>query len=229
MKKWAYVLIPSLAVLVPLILSFDEKVGFYQFFIPYLISTTLVGLLYLIWDALVVIKGHWKFNDDFVGTWRFFHLPLGEYLFFFFIPYSCLFLYEVGRAYFGSFIVFPWIGMISQIISIIILGLAFIYRKKGYSFLALVSVALFFQLQGIFFPELLGSFDFLFFIGFSTLGFLLVDGIYTSLPTIFYNPQSYWNIRIFSIPLEDFLYNLSHLGLILIVYLLAKSWFRLAA
>lgn len=223
MKKWAYVIIPTLAVLGPLVLSFDQKVNFIQYWLPWLISTVVVGIPYLIWDSLVVKQDHWQFNSEFVGTWRLFRLPLGEYLFFLFIPYACIFLYEVGIAYFGNTPILPWnlwwsLGALAASLAALLL-----LRKKGYTVLALGSVAAFFALQGALLPELPGTFGFLFFIGFSTLGFLVVDGLYTSLPTIYYNPASNTGVRVFTIPLEDFLYNLSHLGLILVVYLLCKA------
>lgn len=223
MKKHAYVLIPFAAALVPLILTWDSKVAFFSHLLPWFLATLAVGLVYLVWDALVVIRGHWKFNDEFVGRWRFFHLPLGEYLFFFLIPYACIFLYETGVAYFGSWVAFswsPWYSAVGAVLAVI--GL-FLSRGRGYSQAALLSVAVFFALQGWLMPDLIGRFEFLWFLGLSTLGFLIVDGLYTSLPTIFYNPKSNWGLRIFTIPAEDFLYNLSHLGLILLVYLLLKG------
>jgi lycopene cyclase domain-containing protein len=53
--------------------------------------------------------------------------------------------------------------------------------------------------------------------------FAVVNGIYTSLPTIRYSPQAILGIRIGSIPLEDFFYNLAYLGLTLVVYLASKT------
>lgn len=55
--------------------------------------------------------------------------------------------------------------------------------------------------------------------GFSMVAFVIFDGLYVNLPTIFYNDRAIWGIKILRIPLEDFLYNFSLLGLALVVYL----------
>lgn len=44
------------------------------------------------------------------------------------------------------------------------------------------------------------------FIGFMTIGFLLCDGILTAVPVVIYNPSEMLGIRLFSIPVEDFVY-----------------------
>ncbi len=227
MKKYVYGVIPIVAALAPLVLSFDERVHFIQYWIPYVISVVVVGLIYLVWDVLAVRKGHWRFNDEYVGRRRFFDLPLGEYLFFVCIPYACLFLYEVGVAYLGNAQLFPWKGWWSWIVGGMFLVGCWLVRDKGYTVLALFSAAVFFVLQGVFVPQLLGQTGFLFFLSLSTLGFLVVDGLYTSLPTIFYNPEANTRLRVFTIPIEDFVYNISHLGLVLLVYLQVKAWMHL--
>ncbi|URA10872.1 lycopene cyclase domain-containing protein [Thermospira aquatica] len=227
MKKWMYVIIPIFAAFVPLVLSFDEKVHFARYWIPYVVSALSVGVVYLVWDVLAVWKGHWRFNDEYVGKWRLFHLPLGEYLFFVCIPYACLFLYEVGVAYFGNDQLLPWEGWWSWLLGGVSIVFAWFMRRRGYTVFALFSAAVFFVLQGMLFPGLLGHTGFLFFLALSTVGFLVVDGLYTSLPTIFYNTTANTNVRLFTIPVEDFVYNISHLGLVLLVYLQVKSWIGL--
>jgi lycopene cyclase domain-containing protein len=57
------------------------------------------------------------------------------------------------------------------------------------------------------------------------VAFAIVDGVFTALPTIWYNPKAITGLRIGPIPLEDFFYNLSFLGLTLCFYLLFDGWF----
>ena len=102
MKKHAYVIIPLLCFAGPLAMSFDRRVYFIQYLPAVLIAILSVGLLYIVWDVVVIRRGHWRFNDEFVGRGRLFHLPAGEWLFFLLIPYSCLFIFEVVAAYFGE-------------------------------------------------------------------------------------------------------------------------------
>jgi lycopene cyclase domain-containing protein len=76
-------------------------------------------------------------------------------------------------------------------------------------------------------PQLVGTSAFWIWTAISFVLFVVVDGLYTALPTIFYNPKSMWGLRVFTIPLEDFFYNLSYLGLSLAFYLFFEKWLGL--
>ena len=220
MKKWLYTLIPLAIIAGPLALSFDQKVHFISHIVPVLVATLSIGCLYLLWDIVVVKRGDWAFNDQFVGQARIFNLPIGEILFFLTVPYACLFLYEVGVAYIGRAMVLAWPVWASWVLAGIAIIAVVVYRRQGYTVLALGSMAVFLVAQAMVFPELPGRSDFLFFMGSGLLVFVLFNGIYTALPTIFYNQHAIWGVRVFSIPLEDFFYNIAYLGLSLLVYLL---------
>lgn len=49
--------------------------------------------------------------------------------------------------------------------------------------------------------------------GLRLVAFMVVNGTYTALPTIRYSARATVGIRVRTIPLEDFLYNFSYLGL----------------
>lgn len=224
MKKHLYTIIPLLVLAGPLALSFDDKIHFYTYLWPVLFAILTVGALYIVWDSFVTAGGHWRFNDEFVGKVRFLHLPIGEWLFFLAVPYACLFIYEVVAGYFGRGQLFQYPSWVPAAAGGIILILAFLVRKKGYSFLSLLSSAVFFLALAVFDNQALGSQPFLLYMGLSFGTFLVVNGLYTSMPTIFYGPQAFSGIRIGSIPLEDFSYNLSMLGLYYCAYSWAKTW-----
>jgi len=225
MKKHLYSLIALAVFAGPFALSFDEKVAFWTHWPAAGLALALTGLLYLFWDALVVRRGDWAFNPTFTGNFRIFYLPIGEILFFLAVPYACLFLFEVIRAYFPSvqwFVVNPaslYAGALVFIVG------AWVFRNLGYTLLSLASVAIFLSTLALTFPSLVGQSEFWIWFGFSFVAFAAVNGLYTALPTIFYNPKAMWGIRVGTIPLEDFFYNLSYLGLTLCFYLLFEGWF----
>ncbi|HUX21358.1 MAG TPA: lycopene cyclase domain-containing protein, partial [Spirochaetia bacterium] len=58
------------------------------------------------------------------------------------------------------------------------------------------------------------------------LPFGVVNGVLTSVPVVSYNPSGILGPRVFSIPIEDFLYSFSMLGLLILVYRLLRPRFR---
>jgi lycopene cyclase domain-containing protein len=224
-KKHLYSLIALAVIAGPLALSFDDKVHFFSHAPAAALALVVTGVLYLFWDSLVVLRGDWTFNPEFTGEFRIFRLPVGEILFFVAVPYSCLFLFEVVKAYFpGTDLVtvnpsFLFAGALVFVVA------AWLFRTRGYTLLALASVALFLSTLALTHPSLVGRTEFWIWFGICFVAFAAVNGLYTALPTIFYNPKAIWGIKVGTIPLEDFFYNLSYLGLTLCFYLVFDGWF----
>ncbi len=224
MKKHVYSLI-ALAVLAgPFAASFEAKVHFWTHWPAVGLASAITGFLYLFWDSLVVRRGDWKFNPEFTGTFRLFYLPVGEFFFFITVPYACLFLFEVVRAWFSP-VVFANVNPISLFAgSLVFVVAAWIVRRLAYTVLAMGSVAIFLSTMALAQPALMGVSTFWIWLALCFVAFVVVDGIYTALPTIWYNPKAIVGLRIGTIPLEDFFYNLSYLGLTLCFYLIFEGW-----
>ncbi|QJR20753.1 lycopene cyclase [Brevinematales bacterium NS] len=219
MKKHTYTLI-SLGIFAgPFLLSFHPLAFFIQYLPAVFASVVIVGGLYIVWDMLAVKWGHWRFNNEYVGEVRWFGLPPGEWLFFVVVPYACLFVYEVSRVLFPVTEDIPSLWWIQLVLGFLFMVLAWVWRKQGYTLLAMGSVAFFWFLSAFFSPGIITSSTFWIFMGFSMVAFVIFDGLYVNLPTIFYNDTAIWGMKILRIPLEDFLYNFSLLGLALVVYL----------
>ncbi|WP_322785988.1 lycopene cyclase domain-containing protein [Alkalispirochaeta alkalica] len=218
-----YTLISLIILAGPLALSFDSRVAFYQYWPGVAAASLLVGGLYIIWDVGVTRRGHWSFNPRYTGTARLLGLPRGEILFFFTVPYACLFIYEVVVAYFGDALWFHWSPWFSGLLLLASGLAAWRYRGQGYTRLVMLSLILFFLVQFLLVPDLLATRAFWVFLGLSFLAFLVFNGLYTALPTIWYNPREIWGIRAGTIPLEDFFYNFSLLGLSLVVHLTLRG------
>ena len=204
----------------PLVLSFDRRVAFYRKWKQLGISLVPVAAIYIAWDIWVTQRGDWHFSSTYAGSWQLFGLPLGEWLFFFVVPYACIFIYEVVRAY------FPYRKHTRQAlvvrISLLIIGLslfgAWFFRHQEYTVLAFISFAAWIAAVLVFKPKLFTEIHTLWFFLLSTVAFLLVNGILTGMPIVLYNPEAMWGIRIITIPLEDLLYNIGMLGFYLLSY-----------
>ncbi len=219
MKKHIYSIIALVSVAGPVALSFDEKIHFWTHAPAVGLAILTVGLLYLLWDAYVTARGDWQFNPVYTGSFRIAGLPIGEILFFIAIPYACLFVYEVVVGYFGTTTWFEVDPVSLYAGAMVFVGAAWLFRNLGYTFIAMISVAVFLSTLALSNPALVGTSAFWIWTALSFVLFVLVDGLYTWLPTIFYNPKAMWGLRVGTIPLEDFFYNLSYLGLTLSFYL----------
>lgn len=220
MKVHTYLLINILVLLGPFALSFDKKVAFFRQWKRLLIAVLPVSAIYILWDVVVTEHGHWSFNPEYAGTWRLLSLPLGEWLFFLVVPYACIFIYEVVRAYFPhkQYTDTARIKILSVIAIALLLTGALVYRGQAYTTLALLAAAAWLALTSLTVPRLLGDNHVLWFFLLSIVAFLLVNGILAGLPIVRYNPAEIWGIRIITIPLEDLFYNISMLGFYLVSY-----------
>ncbi len=221
-KRHVYAIIALASFAGPLALSFDRRVYFIQYLLPTLIATVGVGTVYIVWDVLVTRAGHWRFNDATVGTIRILDLPPGEWLFFLLIPYACLFTYEVVIEYFGAGTPAPSLNWFQFVLAAACVVLAVAWRKRGYTSLAMISATIYFVASGILTPGIVAASGYLLSMLLSFVAFTIVNGLYTSIPTIFYNDDAILGVKAGTIPLEDFVYNLSYIGLIYTVYLVVK-------
>lgn len=201
----------------PLALSFDRKVGFVRRWPAALGAAVLVAVPYLAWDSLMSMQGAWGFADRYAGTLRLLWLPPGEFAFFLAVPFACLFVHEVVRAYVperaASTTRLPWV-----VLAALLGAAAFLIRGRLYTSTVLAATALFFAVAAAFAPGALSRRSFWLSILVSYVPFLLANGLLTGLPVVTYGEKAFLGFRVVSIPVEDFLYSFSLLGFNLLAY-----------
>ena len=211
----------TLAVLAaPLALSFDKRVAFHRRWKQLFLSMIPVSAAYLAWDVWVTGRGDWWFSTEYAGSWKILGLPPGEWLFFLVVPYACIFILEVVRAYFPRYVHTKrtWVNAVGILAVGGSLILAILFREQEYTVLALASFAFWVSAVLILQPQLFHDSHILWFFLLSTVAFLLVNGILTGMPIVLYNPQAIWGVRIITIPLEDLFYNIGMLGFYVLSY-----------
>ncbi|HLO37554.1 MAG TPA: lycopene cyclase domain-containing protein, partial [Lacibacter sp.] len=99
---YTYFLILAASLAGPLFLSFDKKVAFYKKWKYLFPAMLLPALFFLVWDELKTRSGVWSFSDEHIAGAKLLSLPIEEVLFFFVVPYCCVFIYECVISYFPS-------------------------------------------------------------------------------------------------------------------------------
>ena len=206
-EKYIYLAINLATVFFPFVLSFDKKVAFYKQWKYLFPAAILTAFLFILWDYFFTNTNVWQFNDKYILGIKILQLPIEEWLFFFTVPYACVFIYEVLPKYFKS----PFSHKSSKLFFIIlavlllISGLFFIGRI--YTSTVFIGTALFIFLCvfGFKIPHW-GYFLLAYLI--QIIPFLIVNGILTALPVVIYNNAENLGLRIYTIPAEDTIYSL---------------------
>lgn len=219
--KYTYLFLMLGTIVGPVLLSFDKRVSFYKKW-KYLPIPLLITLLYfVIWDSYFTKIGIWNFNDNYIIGKKMVALPIEEWLFFIFVPFACIFIYECANFYIKKDILQNFAYKINGIILLIISVVAILNFHKTYTAFNFISAAILMAyIQFILKPTWLGRFYIGYFI--SLIPFFLVNGILTYLPVVTYNNAENLAIRIFTIPIEDTIYCL----LLLLMNVTMYEWLK---
>ncbi len=206
---YTYFLINFFTVIVCFIFSFHPKIRFDRYFKAFLGASAIVALVFIIWDAWFTKIGVWWFNDTYLIGIRLLDLPLEEILFFFCIPFSCVFTYFCLNRFFNL----DWKALPEKIfvtISIVVyLGIALYLHDRIYPLVTFLTLSIsLFVLYFILKSRWIGKASFVYLV--LSPGFLTVNGILTGTglehPIVNYNPETFLGFRILTIPIEDFFY-----------------------
>ncbi|MBN2058260.1 MAG: lycopene cyclase domain-containing protein [Candidatus Saganbacteria bacterium] len=220
-----YLLIDIIIIIFPLLLSLIPWFGFYRKLLPLSVSILAVGGLFLVWDILVTARGDWAFNPLHVGNISFLGLPVEEVLFFVVVPYSCIFLYE-GLAGFMPDRRLPHVPFYYMIAALVFIVSAVFFSGKEYTSLVMLVTGLTLIAGASFFREMYSSMLAWLWLLCGMALFFIFNYFLTAAPVVTYAPTAILNLRIATIPIEDFLYNFCLLSWYLGVYLAAKKNFK---
>jgi lycopene cyclase domain-containing protein len=215
-----YLMILAASLAGPLLLSFDKKVAFYKHWKALFMAMILPALFYIIWDSFFIARGVWSFNEAYITGIRLYNVPLEEVLFFFVVPYCCVFIYACVRAY------FPRLGNTANgdrylmMLAVVLLAVGLYFSARHYTSWTFVLNAVCISLL-ILFRSYFRSFNamaFLFSFAIILLPFLAVNGLLTAIPVVLYNDAENLGLRIYTIPVEDVFYGMLLIFLNIVFY-----------
>lgn len=219
-----YLYLNIFTISLPFLLSFDKKVAFYKSWKYLFPAILLMAAVFISKDAIFTHYGIWSFNDEYLIGIRILGLPLEEWLFFITVPYACVFIYACIVAYLStdplSKIHRPFLFALSLVL--IVVGV--IYYNRLYTSIIFIATAALILYNLYTRQPWLSMFLLSFFV--AMIPFFLVNGIltgsYIDSQVVWYDPSQNLGIRMFTIPIEDSVYNL----MMLMMTVQFMEWFR---
>ncbi|MDQ4141789.1 MAG: lycopene cyclase domain-containing protein [Bacteroidota bacterium] len=218
---YIYLYLNIFTILFPFLLSFDKRVQFYKTWKYLFPAIAINALIFIVWDSIFTHHGVWGFNNDYLLGVYLFNLPLEEILFFITVPYACVFIYECLNVYVKRDLLRKGALTVTILLSAFILVIGLLHLQQLYTsvtFLFLPVILLVHYL--IFKDKLLGRFYLAYLV--HLVPFLLVNGVLTSLPVVWYNNGHNLGIRLTTIPIEDTMYSM----VMLLITITAFEFFR---
>lgn len=212
MEKYLYLGVMLFALSYPLAQSFEHRIRFasqwYALFPALLISATI----FIVWDYWFTQIGVWEFNHRYVLGIFFFDLPLEEWMFFFIVPFACVFIYEVLIYFFPKDIFQPFAKPFVYVMIPLLIGFGLFHLDKWYTSVNfLIGAAVLLTHFLVFNDQYLGRFLFAYLVHLIPL--MLCNGILTGgltdEPVVIYNNSENLGIRIWTVPIEDTIYSMT--------------------
>lgn len=213
--KYTYLLVNLCSIAIPLAFSFEGKLQFYKKWKALFPALLIPALLFIIWDSLFTAQGVWGFNEQYLTGIKLYNLPLEEVLFFFCIPYCCVFSYEVLNYFFKQDLLGKYARYGATILAYMLVAIAFQYSDLSYTFYTAIFTLAFLLLHLVILKKPYWSrlvFAYLVIL----IPFFIVNGILTGTglenPVVWYNDAENLGIRLLSIPIEDSIYGFLLIG-----------------
>ena len=208
----------------PLSRSFEPKIQYYKKWYALFPALILTNMYFIPWDVMFEVKGVWWFSNDYTIGFRILNLPIEEWMFFFLVPFACVFIYECTNYFIRKDFLGPHVRIITAVLLAITLMLSILFHDRMYTMVNSLSAAVLLALHLFYFkPKWLGRF----YVGFafSMIPFFLINGILTAIPIVFYDNAQNMGIRMGTIPVEDSIYCLTLLLLNTTIYEgILKRW-----
>lgn len=211
-EQYTYILVNFFAIFVCFVASFDRRIRFDRQFGTFLLSSSVVAVPFILWDIWFTSRGVWWFDTNYTLGIVISGLPVEEWLFFWCIPFACVFTYYCLDKFFD----FSWAATFNNLIvftsSIVLVVVALLHHDKAYTFVtSLFTLCTLLYLHFVAGKEWIGQASVIFFI--LMLGFFPVNGVLTGTgidsPVVNYNEGEFLRLRLLTIPIEDAVYGYS--------------------
>lgn len=221
MTKYTYLLVNFFTIIVPFIFSFHPKLKFYQTwraFFPAVVST---AVFFLLWDEFFTKLGFWGFNSQYLTGYYVGHLPIEEVLFFFCIPYACVFTYHCLDLWMRNNFNPKTETIVTTVFIVCCLGTGLFFWQQAYTTFAFLTLGVL-LITAKFILRVKWLIKFYLIYGVLLLPFFIVNGVLTGTglenPVVWYNNSEIFGIRMLTIPFEDTFYGMAMVLMNLLMY-----------
>lgn len=209
--KYLYLLVLLFSVIVPFASSFHSKLNFRHQFKAAFLSIATVAVPFVLWDIYFTSVMVWGFNPHYLLGISIYNLPLEEVLFFICIPFCCLFTYHALNLMRKSTVNIRQVASLSIVMGIALFATGLFYLQRSYTLWSFTAAGLSLIILGIKRPHYISNFWIAYLV--LLLPFFIVNGILTGTgpdsPVVWYNNAENLALRIFTIPIEDFVYGMT--------------------
>ena len=219
--EYTYLFVNFCTIIIPFLFSFHPKLNFYKTWPAFFPAVLITGFLFVLWDMQFTSIGVWGFNERYLTGIEVGNLPLEEVLFFFCIPYACVFTFHCLSLFMRA----PGNSNVQRTVTIFliafslataILNVGKLYTSTTFFLLAILLLISQFILKK---PWLLLFYKIYLVL---LLPFFIVNGILTGSwieeEVVWYNPEEFMGIRLGTIPLEDVFYGAALILMNLLIY-----------
>ena len=220
MERFLYLGLDLFSLAFPLLRSFEPRITFWRKWPGLFTGIAFMAALFIPWDVWFTAEGVWGFNERYLVGVGLFGLPLEEWLFFLLIPYACVFLYEVMRYFVRRDVLGKVARPFSLALVVVLLVVGLLHLDRMYTAVTFLLTAAFLGWHVWRRTAWLGRF----YVGYavSLIPFLLVNGVLTGWllpePIVWYNNAENLGIRINTVPLDDSVYLLLMLLMVVTGY-----------
>lgn len=207
--KYEYLIFNIIVISGPLFFGSLKRFYFLNYLPKAIPSIIIAAIPFIIWDISVTNR-HWFFADEYTIGFQIFHLPIEEIMFFFTVPFACLFTWEMVKKHPIPFKVLEM--SISKNLINIFSALLFVFSivtyfyGKEYTTLAGLLFVASVLIDKIWGASILTNKKFLFFFILVSFFTFVFNGYLTWLPIVTYDEIYQLDFRIFTIPIEDFFF-----------------------
>lgn len=221
MTKYTYLLVNFFTIIVPFIFSFHPKLKFYKTWRAFFPAVIITAIFFLLWDEYFTQLGVWGFNKQYLIGIFVGHLPLEELLFFFCIPYACVYTYHCLDLFIQKQFSVYAENVLTILFIVVFLIVSLINYQQAYTCFAFLVLTILLAVAKFGFKvNWLTKFYIIY--GVLLIPFLIVNGILTGTglenPVVWYNNTEIFGFRILTIPFEDIFYGMAMVLMNLIIY-----------
>jgi len=221
MENYYYLGLMLFTLSYPLAQSFEHRIHFAKKAYALFPAILIMAVIFVLWDHWFTVMGVWGFNERYILGIYVLELPLEEWAFFIIVPYACVFIYEV-LIYFVKKDIFKPIALtLIYVLILAFVGLGFVHIDKMYTGINFFFASAVLTAHLLIFKDKhFGRFLLAYLVSF--VPFFLVNGVLTGSwidePIVWYNNEENLGIRLGTIPIEDSVYNLGMLLLVVTIY-----------